>query len=117
MRKFEDLRPDEKAKICNGCGGKGGKITPPYAVMFKADCNHHDYGYWKGGDWKARLKCDWRLLKAMLKDALAFKWRLHKTAYFSGWSLAYFIGVRAAGWKFFHYGEVRDIDTFDWENM
>ncbi len=34
MKKYEDLTPEEKKEICNGCGGKGGWIKPPHAVFF-----------------------------------------------------------------------------------
>ena len=43
------LSKDEKAKICNGCGGRGGKfnflIPQKY---FKECCNIHDYLYYNG---------------------------------------------------------------------
>ncbi len=101
--KYEDLTPEMLKEICNGCGGKGGKITPPYAAMYHTDCNHHDYGYFKGGSWWDRMTCDWNLLISMQKDALLFKWKIHKVGYFSTWALIYFTGVRVAGWKFFSY--------------
>ena len=47
--KYEELDVKQKAYICNGCGGKGGFVKPPYRIFFNASCNHHDYGFWKGG--------------------------------------------------------------------
>jgi hypothetical protein len=105
--KYEDLAPEQVAEIVNGCGGKGGKVVPPYAAMYAADCGHHDYGYWKGGSWWDRLKCDCKFWWAMQKDAFAFKWKIHKAVYFSGWAVLYFAGVRIGGWKYFHYGRKR----------
>jgi hypothetical protein len=106
--KYEDLTPEQLVAITNGCGGKGGKVVPPYAAMFKADCDHHDYGYWKGGTWKDRLACDVNFLGSLLKDSFGFGWkRPVKVAYFSGWSLLYFTGVRLMGWKYFKYSKTK----------
>ena len=106
--KYEDLTPAEKKEICNGCGGKGGVVKPPYAAMFKASCNHHDYGYFKGCTWWDRLICDLKLTWLLLKDSFSFDWRKpHKVVYFAAWSLIYFVGVRLGGWKFFYYGDAK----------
>jgi len=102
FKKFEDLTEEELAEITNGCGGKGSKIVPPYATMFKANCDHHDYGYYKGGNWLDRLKCDYKFGAALLKDSW-HGWKVHKTLYFSAWSGLYLAGVRLFGWKFFNY--------------
>lgn len=106
---YEALTEAQRDEISNGCGGKGGKVVPPpYAAMNEANCDHHDYGYWKGGTWLDRLKCDLKLCVAMLKDAAAFGWKKPtKVAYFAGWSILYFAGVRVGGWKYFHYAEVK----------
>lgn len=103
MKKYEDLTFAEKDKICNGCGGKGGWIKPPYATMWDAECDHHDYGYHKGGSWRDRLVCDAKFWWNLQKDSLSWKWQIHKVIYFSGWSALYFAGVRLAGWRFFNY--------------
>jgi hypothetical protein len=104
MKKFEELTEKERADICNGCGGKGGWIVPPYAAMNEANCNHHDYGYWKGGGVWARLVCDCKFWWALQKDSLAFGWKNpHKVVWFTGWAAIYFLGVRVAGWKYFNY--------------
>lgn len=103
---YEDLTPSEKQEICNGCGGKGGIVKPPYAAMFKTSCNHHDYGYFKGCTRLDRLKNDLNLFWFLLKDSWSFGFKKpHKVIYFSIWAALYFIGVRLVGWKFFYYGE------------
>lgn len=118
MRKFEDLTEKQKDYICNGCGGKGGKVVPPYAIMFEADCNHHDFGYWKGGSIWDRFKADWKLAVAMTKDAFNFGWKLHRSAYFMGWTVGYFVGIRLAGFTFFNYTKTqRDPDMYDWDKI
>jgi len=114
--KFEDLSEKQKVYICNGCGGKGGKIIPPYAIMFQSDCDHHDYGYWKGGNIWDRLKSDWKLFTNMLKDS-NYGLKIWKTLYFIGWAVCYFVGVRLAGFTFFHYGDTRVVENYDWEKI
>ncbi len=72
MKKYEDLTPEEKKEICNGCGGKGGWIKPPHRVFFEASCNHHDYGYWKGCTEEDRKKCDKKFYGATVKDCSGY---------------------------------------------
>jgi len=51
--KYEYLTEKQKAYICNGCGAKSGFVRPPKKIFFKASCNHHDHGHWKGGsEWQ-----------------------------------------------------------------
>ncbi len=101
--KFEHLPQETIDQICNGCGGKGGFITPPYALFFEASCNHHDYGYWKGCTEKQREICDKKFHQAMKNDTTRLnKW---KQPYFRAWAYAYYCGVRIFGKKFFYYAD------------
>jgi hypothetical protein len=100
-KKFEELTEEEMYLICNGCGGKGGIITPPYAVFFDTSCDHHDYGYYKGGTEKDRLKCDIELRKAMIRDCKKLPW--YKWLKYRPWCELYYIGVRLKGDKYFRY--------------
>lgn len=101
--KYEDLTPGQKEEICNGCGGKGGWIKPPHRIFFKASCNHHDYGYWKGGSELDRLEADKMLYKSMVKDCKTLPW--YQWVRYRPWCWAYYKGVRIAGWKFFYFSE------------
>jgi len=101
MKKYEDLTSEEKAGICNGCGGKGGIVVPPHAIFFEASCDHHDYGYWKGGTKTDRLKCDRGLYAAMKRDCSWLPW--YEWLRYRPWCWLYYIAVRAVGWKFFNY--------------
>ena len=100
--KYENLTPEQKKEIVNGCGGKGGLITPPHAVFFNTSCNHHDYGYFKGCTKKHRLLADRMLYRLMRKDCSTLSF--FKKLRYHPWCLAYYLGVRAVGWKFFYYG-------------
>ena len=57
MLKYRDLTQEQKEKICNGCGSKGGFIKPPNFI-FKASCNHHDFNYWRGNTKELKKKAD-----------------------------------------------------------
>ena len=101
MKKYKDLTKEEKDRICNGCGAKGGRIKPPLAIFFNASCNHHDYGYWLGGTEEDRLKCDKKLYDALLLDCSLLprkKYLLYRL-----WSKLYYYAVRAFGSKYFNY--------------
>lgn len=51
---FDDLTPEQKAEICNGCGSKQVLIDFVPDGCFGADftpaCDRHDYEYWLGED-------------------------------------------------------------------
>jgi hypothetical protein len=102
-KKYEDLTLKELEEITNGCGAKGGIVVPPYATMWNADCNHHDYGYWKGGNSWDRWRCDNKLWWSLQKDSLKWGWKVHKVLWFSAWSALYYAGVRIGGWRAFSY--------------
>lgn len=121
------LTPEMKKEICNGCGGKGGLVRPPHGVFFVTSCNHHDYGYWKGGSEVDRKRADIRLKERMMEDCdslllydkksdAGLPWykrlfnlgRAKATAYskwavYRPWCELYYLGVKIAGRKFFRY--------------
>lgn len=102
---YESLSSAQKKEICNGCGGKGGVVKPPLRIFFKTSCNHHDYGYWCGGSWMDRLKCDFRLLASMMNDCLSLPF-LRALKYLP-WCFLYYFGVTFVGWKFFRFAPKR----------
>ena len=84
-KKYRDLTPEEKAEICNGCGGKGGVVKPPHADLFREECEHHDYNYFLGHREHHRLKADWQLRRALRQKvrstpADALRRHLHETS-------------------------------------
>lgn len=102
MKKFEDLTPEERAMICNGCGPKGGWIKPPHAIFFKASCDHHDYGYWKGCTEADREICDRKFYEAMIADCAPLPW--YQYIRYRPWVYAYYHAVRLFGKESFYYG-------------
>lgn len=101
---YELLTPEEKKEICNGCGGKGSSVVPPHAVFFEASCNHHDYGYWKGGAEEDRKKCDDTFYRMMKKDCDRLPW--YSKPRYKVWCWIYYKAVRTFGKKYFNYKDV-----------
>jgi hypothetical protein len=116
--RYEDLTLKEKARICNGCGGKGGFITPPHADLFKEECNNHDYDYHVGGSLWDKIKADFKLrlnmrqkiktesitsLRAHLyfNNALLPDWMIRQI--YHRWADAYCMGVVIAGGRYFNF--------------
>ncbi len=100
--KYEDLTPDQKKEITNGCGGKGGWVKPPHKLFFEASCAHHDYGYWKGCTEANRLAADKMLYRLMVFDCLNLPW--YQKIRYRPWCWVYYQAIRWFGWKFFSYG-------------
>ena len=98
--KFKNLTTDEIMMYTNGCGGKG-SIIPVPDFCFEMSCNHHDWNYTLGGNNKDRAKSDKQFLVSMIKDSI--KYSGIKVLWFAIWSIAYYIGVRIAGFRFFRY--------------
>jgi len=113
MKKYEDLTERQKAYICNGCGGKGGIVVPPKAVFFKASCNRHDYGFWKGCTEDDFSKCNSVFYIRMKEDVKRLP--MWKRPYYYTWCRLYFTGVSIAGKGFFNFAKKkREVDDFDW---
>ena len=101
--KLEDLTQSQINQFCNGCGGKGGWIKPPHRIFFKASCNHHDYGYFKGCNRQHRKRADKKLYDAMMEDCRTLP--EDQEIMYKPWCLLYYLAVRIMGWKFFYYAD------------
>ncbi|MGE4517315.1 MAG: hypothetical protein AB7D96_10690 [Arcobacteraceae bacterium] len=57
---YWEATPEEKAKVCNGCGAKGGIKVPNtfYGLCIKEACNIHDWMYDKGQTLADKLFAD-----------------------------------------------------------
>jgi len=95
--RYRDLTEEQKAKVCNGCGPKGGLVPVP-EFFCHASCDHHDFNYWLGCKEADRQKADWEFYTEMRKDAGKNPWK--QTVAF-----AYFIAVRTCGAVCFHYAD------------
>lgn len=107
--KYENLHDDERRVITNGCGAKGGWVKPPQ-FRFKASCDHHDFGYWRGGDETDRKIADARFFGAMVTDAAMLSW--YRRPVHLLLSYVYYRAVRFGGRSAFHYGQKRG-----WEDL
>ncbi len=110
---FSDLAPAQQKLFGNGIGpywllaGVRRWITKKASWFFRdASWRHHDFGYAVGGDRWDRARCDWKFLRAMLKDAMSQKstwpvapqiaWLLKAPAAMAI-SLVFYIAVRIGG--------------------
>jgi len=103
MIDYEDLTVAQKEAICNGCGGKGSWVKPPHRIFFKASCNHHDYGYYKGCTEKDRLAADQKLYKRMQEDCIGLP--MFKKIQYKPWCWLYYRAIRMMGGSFFYYAD------------
>jgi len=110
--RYRNLSDIEKIAVCNGCGSKGGPISPPNWI-FKASCNQHDFNYWLGNKEKDRKKADKQFLVAMLEDA-EDELRWTKRVWYKLMANTYYRAVRLGGtievlWPgkkpYFHYAK------------
>jgi hypothetical protein len=63
---YDELTPEERAWICNGCGPRGGPNVPDF--IFNKSCCRHDFDYWLGFAESDRTRADSRFLTNMLED-------------------------------------------------
>jgi hypothetical protein len=116
VMRYEDLSEKIKACIVNGCGGKGGFIKPPYRAFYKASCDHHDFGYWRGGNREDKKRCDNRFLEAMMADVARLPW--WKRPYYYMWCRAYYIAVVKCGDTFFYFTDKkRRVEDYNWQKI
>ena len=108
MLKYSDLTAEQKAKICNGCGPKGGLIPIP-DFLFKASCDQHDFYYWRGGDESHREVADTTFYKYMKIDIEDKGLPLVPYLIAHSWAYAYYSAVKYFGKSYFYYGEPRTI--------
>lgn len=97
---YDDLTPMQRARICNGCGRKGGPVKPPDFAFGEA-CDRHDFAYWRGGNRKDRLEADRAFLRDMRRRAL--------TPAGIVLAIVYYQAVRLFGRKCFHWGVQRNM--------
>lgn len=111
MLRYSQLTQEQKSKICNGCGIKGGFIKVPN-FLFKASCNHHDFRYWRGCREVDRKDADDSFYKWMRVDIKGAKWYLKP--YYHMWAWFYHKAVRLFGSKHFYYADkqrtIKDIE-------
>lgn len=109
MLRYRDLTQEDKLKICNGCGAKGGWFNPP-EFLFHASCNQHDFYYWRGGTSHDRGLADKAFYKFMRKDANngGILLPVHHVL-----ALTYFLAVRFFGKKAFNEGTMKTREDLD----
>ncbi len=101
--KYKDLTPQQQANIGNGCGGgKTALFVPNFT--FYADCNQHDFYYWRGGNIFDKSKADWLFYYYMVKDLKMEDNYFLKVFYFL-MATIYYIMVSVFGSLFFNWGK------------
>ena len=106
MLRYSILTPEQKEKICNGCGAKGGWVKPPNFI-FNASCDHHDFLYWLGNTEADRKYADKAFYKKMKEDINDRSYNWSKRLWYRMWSWSYYRAVRLFGKKAFYYGETK----------
>lgn len=103
---FMDLSPSQQAMFGNGVGpywmsDRARQTITGFASWFFKDASwrHHDFGYFVGGDYWDRERCDWKFFAAMLRDSVTqsgpLGWVLVPVAIII--SLFFYICVRVGG--------------------
>ena len=90
----------------NGCGCGSGLLKyfrPPFAVLFKKECNAHDAAYDDGGCEADRMHADRWLYKRMVRRITASELSPYKTTGLTCIALLYYVSVRLCGEKYFNY--------------
>ena len=105
---YKDLTKEQKAFICNGCGGKGGWIKPPNFI-FSKPCGEHDFDYWLGCDDEHKKKADESFYKRMKVKISQAKW--YKKPHYHIWAYTYYKAVRIGGKKYFYYSNTQKTYT------
>jgi hypothetical protein len=105
---FEQLTEDQKATLCNGCGGKGGTVPVPQ-FMFHASCDRHDYHYWIGCTEADRHAANLDFYARLIRDAdrsaddKFWLWRWAVRASLHAIARAYFDAVEEFGARYFYF--------------
>jgi hypothetical protein len=93
-------------KGVNGCGCGSGLLKyfkPPYAQLFKIECNAHDLAYDEGGFDADRRHADRWLYKRMVGRITDCELSPYKTTWLMCIALLYYMSVRLCGSKYFNY--------------
>jgi hypothetical protein len=107
---FEQLTEDQKATLCNGCGGKGGTVPVPQ-FMFHASCDRHDYHYWIGCTEADRHAANLDFYARLIRDAdrsaddKFWLWRWAVRASLHDAARIYYEAVEYFGKRYFHYAD------------
>jgi hypothetical protein len=106
---FHELTQEQKNMVTNGVGAAWmptvfrDMATAISSIFFdEASWQHHDYGYFIGGDEFRRWECDWKFLRAMLRDC-GRAWYLVIAAV--PLSFAFYLSVALFGAFAFRYGK------------
>lgn len=100
LLRWSDLTDWQRSHVGNGCGPKGFPIPLPN-FLFRASCNRHDFGYWRGGDDEDRKWVNAGFRRAMLEDAnTRTGWR---RIWYRFWAKTYAFAVDKFGKRFFTY--------------
>ena len=97
---YEDLTPEERDYLTDGCGNKFLNVPD---FDFGECCRRHDFGYWQGHSKEDRLRIDkeWYadMIKASRKYGFVRRYMLKIAA------MVYYRAVRAASWRFFNFSD------------
>lgn len=105
---YESLSADERASLCNGCGGKATIDVPDFHST--ETCNRHDLAYWIGGTEDDRAVADYRLWDDMRRDARAALprwWQVFQRQALYAVAWTYYQAVRREAASHFHFGTPR----------
>ena len=105
MLSYSDLTPDQQRAIGNGCGGGKTALFIPNFIFY-ADCNQHDFYYWRGGNLKHKIIADYWFYYYMVKDVGMEDCIVKKVFYFL-MATIYYIMVTVFGIFFFNWGKQR----------
>ena len=115
---YKDLTPSDwdfltTYEIVNGCGGAGKDVKNRLIrwiitkvmkrlriAFFYADCNIHDFSYWKWGSDEDRKKADIGFFKKIIEDIDLYD---SDTIKYTFYALVFYYAVRIGGKSYFNY--------------
>ena len=107
MLKYSQLTCEQQMTIGNGCGGgKSALFIPDF--VFYADCNQHDFYYWRGGSLKDKIVADSWFYYYMVKD-LGMEDCIFKKVFYFLMATIYYIMVLVFGCFFFNWGNQKTL--------
>lgn len=107
MLKYSQLTPEQQQSVSNGCGGGKTALFIPNFVFY-ADCNQHDFYYWRGATSKLQL----------IKYKFKYVWfnyivkGVNKVAWF-GHNIYVKIKAKEKADRLFYYYMVKDLGMED----
>ena len=96
---YWELSPSAKAKICNGCGAKGGIDVPDtmYGLSVTRSCNIHDYMWYVATTLKELKEANKMFFKNMKAEIREGSWWLRGVRYARAHK--YYLAVKYFGTK------------------